>query len=166
MLCEWKAKQKGLPSPESEDDQSPANGTPPPTGRPPEAVLPTGAPTAPVPSGQLQPGRPCPPSRLHPPDGPHPPNRPCSSEVHPSERPLLPGRPHAPGRLHSPTVPRSAMENVGMTGGQGLLIRYQLFSTSQQEEGGKIKMYFYPVEMLKTDTFTWNCVKMLILIIC
>ena len=53
-----------------------------------------------------------------------------------------------------------------MTGGQGLLIRYQLFSTSQQEEGGKIKMYFYPVEMLKTDTFTWNCVKMLILIIC
>lgn len=27
-------------------------------------------------------------------------------------------------------------------------------------------MYFYPVDMLKTDTLTWNCVKMLILIIC
>lgn len=142
MLCEWKAKQKGLPSPESEDDRSPANGAPPPTGGPPEAVLPTGAPTAPIPNGQLQPGRPWPPSRLHPPDGPQPPNRPGSSEVHPSERPLLPGRqlppgrPHTPGRLHSPTVPPSAMENVVMSGGQGLLIRYQLFSTCQQEEGG------------------------------
>ena len=131
MLCEWKAKQKGLPSPESEDDRSPANGTLPPTGGPPEAMLPRGAPPVSVPSGQLPPGRPCPPSGLHPPDGPQP--RP-SSEVHPPEGPLQPGsflppgRPLAPGRLHSPTVPLppAPMESDNMSGGQGLSISYQL----------------------------------------
>jgi len=138
MLCEWKAKQKGLPSPESEDDSSPANGTLPPTGGPPEAMLPTGAPPAPGPSGQLQSGRSCPPSGLHQLDGPNPPNRPCSSsEAHPPEGPLLPSRllppsrPLAPGRLHSPTapLPPSAIETDSMSGGQGLLTRYQLFLT-------------------------------------
>lgn len=131
MLCEWKAKQKGLPSPESEDDRSPANGTLTPTGGPPEVTLPTGAPHIPVPSGQLKPGRPCPPSGLHPPDGPQPGP---SSEVYPPEGPVQPGRllppcrPLAPGRLHSPTgpLPTSAMDSDGMNGGQGLSISYQL----------------------------------------
>lgn len=135
MLCEWKAKQKGLPSPDSDDDRSPPNGTMSPTGGPPEAMLPTGAPPIPMPGGQLQPGRPCPPSGLHPPDGPQP----CpSSEVHPPEGPLQPGRflppgrPHAPGRLQSPTVPLlpSAKESDAMSGGQGLSISYQLWYQS------------------------------------
>ena len=143
MLCEWKAKQKGLPSPMSEDDRSPSNESDqdalPPKGGP---SLPGGPPPqgAPLPPGAPFPqGRPCPVGGPHRQDGPLPPNRPCpQGESHPPDGPFplggppAPGRPFPPGRPILPTVPvpPSARENDGMSGGQGVLIRYHVYTVS------------------------------------
>lgn len=161
MQCEWKAKQKGLPSPTSEDDQSPAKETnqdgPLPTGGLPEAMLPT---DGPPPSGVLlQQGRPCPVGGPHAPDGPLPGNRPCPhGEAHPPDGPfplggpLVPGRPFPPGRPHLPTVPLapSARKNDGMSGGQGVFIRYRPFLVA-------LKMYVYTVGILRTYFRGFSC---------
>lgn len=138
IMCEWKAKQKGLPSPMSEDDRSPAKESNQdaqlPKGAAPGATLPTGGP--PPPGGPLPQVRPCPVGGPHLQDGPLPPNRPCAQgEAHPPDGQfplgglLAPGRPFPPGRPLLPTVQLtpSARENDVMSGRQGWLIKYQLF---------------------------------------
>lgn len=139
MLLEWKSRQKGLPSPESDDDKPLAKessqdekvttGGPQGKGLPTGAALPSGS--RPIPPGrQYVPDEPCPADVPCTADRPYPPppngrlpqGKPCPpSGPHPA-RPAPMGEPFSSSRPHPTPVqlPPSSRESDGISAGQGM----------------------------------------------